>query len=975
VKPRTVKPRTAKPRTAKGGNILRGILPVALVLLAACTGTWLEPVKSPNDHNDYRYIVLPNDLRALLIRVPGSVTAAAAVSVARGSEHDPDDHPGLAHFVEHMLFIATDKYPEVDGFGEFVSRHGGYTNAYTGNDRTTYYFDIDSGRLPEALDRFAQFFISPRFDPDYLEREKHAVQGEYQMQRQVDYWRGVAVHKRLVNPEHPGARFDWGSLESLRGVGVAEARAFFEANYSADTMTLAVLGHQRLDALQALVERRFGGVVNRTLGPMPINPPLYEGVALPTSYAWQTVTRTRTLSFRFPVPPVKPHYRSKPGMILASLIGHEGPGSLHQVLTSTGWIDSLVTDIYDLDDWNGTFDIDMTLTEAGSSHVDEIVDLTHAWIGLIRREGIEAWRYDEDALTNELAFRFLEPLPPFDAVVAAAEGLRDYAPEDVLRATYMMESFDEALVRSHLDHLTPENSVVSVSGPDIEGDSVEPFFGASWRRGPGLMPREAEAPFALPQPNPYLPEDLDLAFEPAVAEPPVALDTGTAVETWHAADTEFGIPWGYVGLDLRAAEAFGADDVVLSTLHGRLAKAALNPRTYFAWLAGVFSGMEATPTGFRIAVRGFDDKLGVLFDEVLAAFVDTPIDERRFAVLRGELAKEYANLRLARPYEQVEDSLYRLIDPQALPVESLVDAAARATPASLAAWRRDRLEDMAATLFVHGNLRRKEARALAALVQDRLDVVARPHELPKARRVTGAARFEHDVEHDDATYLLYVQARNDSVDERARVALISRMLNARYFTALRTERQLGYVVDAYDLSIARHPGIVFVVQVSKAGVDEVESLTREFLDAQRSWFRELPADEFEEYRNGYLSLLDMVDVSNDDRVARLHADLTDRILTFDSERQLKDVVADLGAADLADAYDALIDPARGNRLTVFSRGKPGVGPDDGNRSSRSRRSSASTRRRSERVRTDGLCDRTHSAKKAAQNRVKASQCK
>ena len=137
------------------------------------------------------------------------------------------------------------------------------------------------------------------------------------------------------------------------------------------------------------------------------------------------------------------------------------------------------------------------------------------------------------------------------------------------------------------------------------------------------------------------------------------------------------------------------------------------------------------------------------------------------------------------------------------------------------------------------------------------------------------------------------------------------------------------MVDAYDISIARLPGIVFVLQASKAGVDEVEALTREFLDDQRSWFRELPADEFEEYRNGYLSLLDMVDVGNDDRVARLHADLTDRILTFDSERQLRDAVADIEAADLADAYDALIDPARGNRLTVFSRGKPGTAPVDG----------------------------------------------
>ena len=913
----------------KQRKILSGVLPVVVFCLVACTGEWIEPVRSPNDEGRYRYVVLPNGLRALLIHVPGSATAAAAVSVARGSDHDPDDHPGLAHFVEHMLFIATDKYPEVDGFGEFVSRHGGYTNAYTANDRTTYYFDIEPDLFPEALDRFAQFFISPRFDADYLEREKHAVQGEFQMQRQVDYWRGHAVHKRVVNPEHPASRFDWGSLESLRGVDVGEARAFFEANYSADTITLAVLGRERLGRLHALVEERFGGVVNRSLGPGPANPPLYEGEALPMSYAWQTVTPTRTLSFRFPVPPIKPHYRSKPGQMIASLVGHEGPGSLHQVLTSRGWIDGLVTDIYDHDGCNGTFDIDITLTEEGRSHVDEIVDLTHAWIGLIRREGVEAWRYDEEALHGELGFRFLEPLPPVVTVVAASEGLGDYAPEDVLRASYMMASFDEGLVRRYLDLLTPENAVVALSGPDIEGESVEPFFGVQWRMGPGFVPREVEAPLALPAPNPYTPEDLELAFEPAVPEPPAVVDTETAVETWHAPDTELAIPWGYVGLDLRGSATFGADDVVLSTLHARIVEAALNPRVYFALLAGAYADIQATTTGFGIAVRGFDDKLAILFEEVLDAFVDTPIDAGRFAVLREELAKEYASLELARPYEQLEDSLHRLIHPSALPVEALVDAAARATPAMLADWRRERLDSLAATLFVHGNLKKNETRALAALVQDKLDIVLRPHELPEARRVAGAMRFEHRVEHDDATYLLYVQGRDDSMDERARVALISRMLGARYFTALRTERQLGYVVDASDRPIAGHPGIVFVVQAARAGVDEIEDLTREFLDAQRSWFRELPEDDFEQYKKGYLGLLDAVDISNDARVARLLADLTDRILTFDSREQFKDVVAGLESGDIADAFDALIDPARGNRLTVYSPGKPGAKPEDG----------------------------------------------
>ena len=107
-----------------------------------------QPIKSPNDEREYRYVVLPNNLRALLVHAPGSDRAAAAVSVARGSDHDPDEHPGLAHFVEHMLFIATGKYPEVDGFTNFVGTNGGGRSAYTAGDRTTYDFHVEPGALP-----------------------------------------------------------------------------------------------------------------------------------------------------------------------------------------------------------------------------------------------------------------------------------------------------------------------------------------------------------------------------------------------------------------------------------------------------------------------------------------------------------------------------------------------------------------------------------------------------------------------------------------------------------------------------------------------------------------------------------------------------------------------------------------------------------------------------------------------------------
>ena len=888
-----------------------------------------QPIKSPNDERGYRYVVLPNRLRALLIHAPDSDRAAAAVSVARGSDHDPDEHPGLAHFVEHMLFIATDKYPEIDGFTEFIGKNGGSRSAYTGSDRTTYYFSIKQNRLPEALDRFAQFFIAPTFDPHYTEREKESVQAEYQVQFKQDNWRAQAVHKRLFNPRYPGSRFNIGSLESLANAGVGEVRAFFEANYSADTITAAVLGPQDLDTLEALVAERFAPVVDRDLGPRPPNPPLYEPGLLPASYAWRTLKDTRSLSFGFPIPPLRPHYRTKPASHLASLVGHEGPGSLHALLSQRGWIERLSTSSFSYDEGNSGFGISIGLTEEGSSRLDEIVDLTHAWLSLIRRDALVPWRYAENARRRALRFRFQEEGSATNAVVRAAEGLSDYPAEDILRAPYLMESFDEALLRRYLDHLTPGNSLVILAGPDVEGDRVEPVFDVTWRTGPGLLPRDIDAPLALPEPNPYLPQDLDLAFEPAPPPTPVEVDTPAAVETWHAPDTEFRTPTARVTLTLRSAQPLGPEDVVLGSLYAELVEDAINAQMYDARQAGLAYSVDDSWTGFTIAVAGYHDKLGVLFDETLDAFRTTAIDPDKFALARERFAKVYANLALNYPYERVTVALGRLLHPHLWPVQSLDDALGRVTPETMASWRRTHLAGMGATLFVHGNLREDDARELAGLVQSRLDIAERPHELPQARQVDGSRRYEQVVDHDDAAYALYIQGDSEAVEEQARVGLIGRMLSGRYYTALRTERQLGYVVQAYSNPIARRPGIVLRVQASKIGVREIEALTNAFLEEQRAWFRTLSKDELEVRKSGYIAALTRADRNNYRRASRLLGNLSMRVLTFDYGQQLADAVARLEPSDVADAYDALIDPARGNRLTVFSRGKPGTAPIDG----------------------------------------------
>ena len=151
---------------------LNRLLPLRLLVLAlltfglaACATLDRSPSedpqirKSPNDPREYAFLTLPNKMRVVLISDLESDKAAAALAVYRGSYHEPDEHPGLAHFLEHMLFIGTEKYPETDAFQTYITANGGGSNAYTASDHTNYFFEIAPGAFAEGLDRFAQFFV------------------------------------------------------------------------------------------------------------------------------------------------------------------------------------------------------------------------------------------------------------------------------------------------------------------------------------------------------------------------------------------------------------------------------------------------------------------------------------------------------------------------------------------------------------------------------------------------------------------------------------------------------------------------------------------------------------------------------------------------------------------------------------------------------------------------------------------------
>ena len=141
--------------------------------------------------------------------------SSAALTVEVGSFSDPPEALGLAHFLEHMVFMGSTKYPGENEYDAYVSSHGGGCNAFTEGEFTTYQFDIISKYFTKALDIFANCFLTPLFNEGSVKREILSIESEFKLAKSSDNNRLQQIQCLGMVDGHVAGQFGWGNLYSL----------------------------------------------------------------------------------------------------------------------------------------------------------------------------------------------------------------------------------------------------------------------------------------------------------------------------------------------------------------------------------------------------------------------------------------------------------------------------------------------------------------------------------------------------------------------------------------------------------------------------------------------------------------------------------------------------------------------------------------------------------------------------------------
>jgi insulysin len=876
--------------------------------------------QSPNDFKKYRSLTLDNGLRVLLVQNEETDKCAAALAVNVGHFNDPNDRQGLAHFLEHMLFLGTKKYPDGSEYQKFISQHGGSNNAWTATEHTCFYFDIQNQHFTEALDRFSQFFISPLLSDEFITKERKNIEAEFKLKLKDDIRRLYDVHKETINQRHPFSKFSVGNIDTLADRNdksiSKEIKDFFNFYYQASGMTLAIEGPLTLEELTRLATEMFSGIKNNKSTLTPITEPLYLPEHQSIYINVKPVKNDHQLIISFAMESIDKFYQDKPESVLAYLLGHEGAGSILATLKQKQWAMGLTAG----SGINGAnfkdFNVSIGLTEQGECCIDEIISIVFSYIGLLKSAKLPLFYYQEKQAIAKLSFTYHEKSRPLDNVSQLVINMQHYPCEDYIFGDYMMSGMDDKNINLLLSYLTADNMrIIHVSQNNrfsqtsfwyqvpynVSKISAEKL--THWRdlSSPSINDFRINEALFLPQANPYItgnPTIYDNVDNIHNKTLPTKIENSCGLAVWYKQDTTFKVPKGYIYLGIDSPYSIkNVETIAMTRLFVDLYTNTVVEENYDAELAGIHYSLYAHQGGLTLQLSGISENQPRLLEKLLYRLTHHDSSEDNFALFKQQLIKQWQNSDKSKSISQLFSTLSSLMQPNNPSADELSAALTKVTFLQYQSFCQKLFKQITLEVLIHGNWLIEHAtnivtnikQAFAHNYSNKHSVQCPVVDITNNKTLILPMQIP---DHDHAS-VVYIPLPTRDEHLVALTMVTSHLLSPLFFQEMRTEKQYGYLVGVGYVPINRYPGIAFYIQSPHIDAIALTKAIDEFITDSLEMLTEISDKNWLHLINGLAGQLQEKDNNLRIKSQRFWASICNKDLTFSHKEQLVTAILSL----------------------------------------------------------------------------------
>ena len=907
-----------------GSTLLKTlVLFVALWAPLSQANTGWQPVqetirKSDKDTREYQAIRLDNGMVVLLVSDPQAVKSLSALVVPVGSLEDPESHPGLAHYLEHMTLMGSKNYPQPDSLAEFLKMHGGSHNASTAPYRTAFYLEVENDALEGAVDRLADAIAAPLLDKKYADRERNAVNAELTLARTRDGMRMAQVSAETINPAHPGSRFSGGNLETLSdkpGSPVLDAlHAFRDKYYSANLMKAVVYSNKPLPELAQLAAQTYGRVPNKNITRPEITVPVVTDAQKGLIIHYVPAMPRKVLRVEFRIDNNTPQFRSKTDELVNYLIGNRSPDTLSDWLQKQGLVEGIRADSDPVVNGNsGVLAISATLTDKGLAHRDDVVAAIFSYLSLLREKGVDKRYFDELAHVLDLDFRYPSITRDMDYVEWLADTMIRVPVEHTLDAVNIADQYDADAVKARLAMMTPQNARIWYISPnephnktayfvnaEYQVDKISEQTFADWQK------KSAAIALKLPEVNPYIPDDFTL-IKPAKAypKPQLIVDESDLRVVYTPSRYFASEPKANVSMVLRNPAAMdSAKNQVMFALNDYLAGIALDQLSNQAAVGGIGFSTNAN-NGLMLNANGYTQRLPQLFKALLEGYFSYTATEEQLAQAKSWYAQMMDSAEKGKAFDQAIMPVQMLSQVPYFQREDRRALLPSITLDEVMAYRAALKTNARPEFLVVGNMSEDQAKTLAQDVRTQLG--AKGTEWCRNQDVLVDKQqnviFEKPGSStDSALAAVFVPTGYDEYASSAYSAVLGQIVQPWFYTQLRTEEQLGYAVFAFSMNVGRQWGMGFLLQSSDKQPDYLWQRFQAFFPQAETKLRAMKPEEFAQIQQAVIAQITQPPQTLAEEASKISKDFDRGNMRFDSHDKVVAQIKQLTPQKVADFF-------------------------------------------------------------------------
>ncbi len=922
---------------------------IALALATACSQTTnqnstavatnqLSPLTelavSPNDKRSYRTLKLENNLEVILVSDPSTEKSAAALNVGVGLLQDPKTQQGMAHYLEHLLFLGTDKYPDTNEYKEFLSQNGGVSNASTWLTYTNYMFKVNNDAYDATLNRFSDFFKAPKLYPEYTDKEINAVNAEWSMRRELDFFGQFKLSREMMG-EHPANRFLIGNLETLGDKPDSnlhqETVDFYNKYYSANIMKVALISNLPLDEMERLANKHFSSIKDKNIEKPRIQQEIdFTNLAAKKIY-YKPNNDLKQLKLDFTIRNNQDQFKFKPNRYVSYLLDSEMPGTPAQILKARGWISSLSAGASPNHYGNyGEMSITLNLTDQGMAKRDEIVATLMQYIQLIKDKGVDEKYYREIKTSLDNEFRFLQKTDEFSYAAQLVDSMQDYPINYSINAPYYFGQFDADAVNNVLEQLTPDTLRIWYISKDEKVDSKQHFYAGEYRIEDiseaeiSSWQASTQTALNLPAVNRLLPENFDLKTQEMKQVTAELKVDKHGVKVWHYPSQLFAEqPKGVIKIDFNAGDAnANIESHVALSLWSDLYNLEQSLLRAEASVAGI-KAFAQNSNGMSVLLNGFTDKQSFLLTELLNNLIPT-VSQTGFEQAKDRYIRKLNNAKKQFTVRQLFPALINLTKAHQFESEALIAAVNKLDLAGFNAQMRLLLNENQPRVFAFGNYNDENLEQVAKLVGKSLGRNHKQTDFATVKTITPrpgqVLSYQKDtLSADNGLVDIHVHSQT-GFKQKATAKVLAKHFNHEAFNQLRTEEQLAYAVGAFDYTVDEYAGVGLYIQSPVMDLVQAQKRFDDFKVEYQIALDKLTQDQFNAIKQGVIVGLTQAPKNMYEEVSPILDDWYKENWQYDSKQKLTEEVRKVTLSDIKGFYLATVANEKASRINVQLRG-------------------------------------------------------